>query len=424
MNPESTYNELLANTMLPECDNMVNGIDTLYKNNQFEFDLGNQNENNFVVNSEAYQEEFQTDATFHEWDYANDRLDTLYTEHDISNNDKYDEFIRDFFEVQRINFITIFEYRWKCLLEKYNNENVVNYLQRLYVNKESWAKLFVLKLFTAGMSSTSRVESYNSKIKRLIFNSNTTLLELAEKLTACVLEEDKKTEYSLFRASAPKVALVATADTILPNVCNMLCKYLTVEVLRIQEDQIKQSLQYHAMIITQDELQRYLTINLDDSTLFSENRNLDIVARSMLDLVDSNKWYNETSSNSAQEPFLVAQKFEMEQSVTMVCHGDVDVEALHANVKTIVIKENQSFDNFEQAESHMKAFTKKMQYEVEFYMKKCHFGATLTRRILKEKYPHYSLYFKNLYAEIQRQRPLAKYNAVQFYKKLLIKQCE
>ncbi|CAG8678934.1 7502_t:CDS:2 [Gigaspora margarita] len=67
---------------------MVNGVDTLYKNNQFEFDLGNQNENNFVINSEAYQEEFQMDATFHEWD-ADDRLDTLYTEHDISNNVLY-----------------------------------------------------------------------------------------------------------------------------------------------------------------------------------------------------------------------------------------------------------------------------------------------------------------------------------------------
>ncbi|CAG8824656.1 17432_t:CDS:2, partial [Gigaspora margarita] len=104
----------------------------------------------------------------------------------------------------------------------------------------------------ARMSFTSWVESYNSKIKRLIFNSNMTILELAEKLTACVLEEDKK--------QTPKAALVVMADTILPNVCNMLHKYLTVKVLRIQEDQVKQSLQYHAMIITQDELQRYLTI--------------------------------------------------------------------------------------------------------------------------------------------------------------------
>ncbi|CAG8677889.1 2600_t:CDS:1, partial [Ambispora leptoticha] len=45
------------------------------------------------------------------------------------------------------------------------------------------------------------------------------MLELVEKLTACVLEEDKKTEYALFRTSVSKAALVATADTILPNVC-------------------------------------------------------------------------------------------------------------------------------------------------------------------------------------------------------------
>ncbi|CAG8654751.1 5269_t:CDS:2, partial [Gigaspora rosea] len=141
--------------------------------------------------------------------------------------DRYDEFIKDFFE-------------WKCLLEKYNNENIISYLQRvLYTNKESWAKAFVLKLFTARMSSTFRVESYNAKIKRLIFNSNTTLLELAEKLSVCILEEDKKTEYALFRASIPKTALTATAGMILLNVCKMLYKYLTAELLKIQEDQIK-----------------------------------------------------------------------------------------------------------------------------------------------------------------------------------------
>ncbi|CAG8551127.1 7698_t:CDS:1, partial [Racocetra fulgida] len=87
---------------------------------------------------------------------------------------------------------------WKCLLEKYNNDNVVNYLQQLYANKESQAKAFVLKLFTVGMLSTSQIKSYNTKFKRLIFNSNTTKLELSEKLTACILEEDKKTEYALF----------------------------------------------------------------------------------------------------------------------------------------------------------------------------------------------------------------------------------
>ncbi|CAG8630313.1 24439_t:CDS:2 [Gigaspora margarita] len=68
-------------------------INTLYENSQFEFDLGNQNENNFVGNLEAYQEEFQVAATFREWNYVDNRLDTLYNsnyaEHDISNNVLY-----------------------------------------------------------------------------------------------------------------------------------------------------------------------------------------------------------------------------------------------------------------------------------------------------------------------------------------------
>ncbi|CAG8798446.1 44902_t:CDS:2 [Gigaspora margarita] len=141
--------------------------------------------------------------------------------------DRYNNFIKDFFEVQRT---------------------------------KSWAKAFVLKLFTAGMSSTSRVESYNSKVKRLLFNSNTMLLELSEKLTACILEEDKKMKYALFRASVPKMVLVMTADTILPNVCKILRKYLTVEILKIQEDQIKQLLQYHAILVGHNEMQRYLQV--------------------------------------------------------------------------------------------------------------------------------------------------------------------
>ncbi|CAG8569833.1 9946_t:CDS:2, partial [Gigaspora rosea] len=114
-------------------------------------------------------------------------------------------------------------------------------------------------------------------------------IKLAEKLTACILEEDKKTEYALFRASVPKAVLVATANTIFPNVCKIIHKYLTVEILKIQEDQIKQSLQYHTIIVAQSELQRYLTINLDDHILYSKNQDFDIIAKSMLNLVDTSK---------------------------------------------------------------------------------------------------------------------------------------
>ncbi|CAG8774665.1 12415_t:CDS:2 [Gigaspora margarita] len=109
------------------------------------------------------------------------------------------------------------------------------------------------------MSSTSRVESYNLKVKKLIFNSNISLLELVEKLTVCIVKEDKKTEYALFHASVLKTALVVIANTILPNVCSLLHKYLTVKILKIQKDQIKQSLQYHATIVIPNEIERYLS---------------------------------------------------------------------------------------------------------------------------------------------------------------------
>ncbi|CAG8501438.1 8930_t:CDS:2 [Scutellospora calospora] len=201
--------------------------------------------------------------------------------------------------------------------QKYNNENIVNYLQHFYNNKESWAKAFVLKLFTAGILSTSQVESYNSKIKKLIFNSNTTILELVDKLTAYILEEDKKTEYTLFRASVPKTALVATADTILPNICKILRKYLTVEILKIQEDQIKQLLQYHAIIVTQSELQRYRAVNFNDPTIFENKSYTDIIAKAILNLVNKNNIVEINDSN--HKPFLIAQKFETEQSVTISC---------------------------------------------------------------------------------------------------------
>ncbi|CAG8570500.1 5472_t:CDS:2, partial [Scutellospora calospora] len=164
--------------------------------------------------------------------------------------DHYDEFIKDFFEVQQ-------------------------------------TKAFVLKLFTARMSSTSQIESYNAKIKRLIFNSNITLLELAEKLSVYILEENKKTEYALFRASISKTILTATADTILLNILT-------------------------------NELQKFLAVNLDDPDLFGENPNFtNIIAKSMLNFIDKDKIIEINS----MKLFLVAQKFEIEEPMTMGWSG-------------------------------------------------------------------------------------------------------
>ncbi|CAG8509091.1 7140_t:CDS:2, partial [Gigaspora rosea] len=155
---------------------------------------------------------------------------------------------------------------------------------------------------------------------------------LAEKLSVCILEEDKKTEYALFRASILKTVLTATADTILPNVCKMLHKYFTAKLLKIQEDQIKQVLQYHGIKIEKNVLQRFVAIDLN---LFGENPNFTaITAKSMLELVNKDKIVEMWGIRHITKTiFLVAQKFEIEQSIAIGWNGPVPY--LNALVKEV-----------------------------------------------------------------------------------------
>ncbi|CAG8798569.1 24587_t:CDS:2, partial [Cetraspora pellucida] len=139
---------------------------------------------------------------------------------------QYNEFIQDFYEMQKSLFEVMFEYKWTQLVNKYNNNKIVT-----------------------GMSSTSQVESYNAKIKLLIFNTNTTPLRLADVLSTCIREEDIKTEYSLF----------------------------CVSVLRV---------------------------NLNDSNLFNNENLITIIAKASLDLVDT-----KTHSDQSCESFIVTPKF-------------------------------------------------------------------------------------------------------------------
>ncbi|CAG8576463.1 16725_t:CDS:2 [Cetraspora pellucida] len=74
-----------------------------------------------------------------------------------------------------------------------------------------------------------------------------------------------------------------------------------------------------------------------------------------------------------------------------------------------------------------KVFTKEMRDDVEFYIRQCHFGATLIWRILKQKYSFHPVFSKDLYKEIQKYKPTAQFNqgdAARFYEELLTKQCQ
>ncbi|CAG8647017.1 6439_t:CDS:2, partial [Racocetra fulgida] len=70
------------------------------------------------------------------------------------------------------------------------------------------------------------------------------------------------------------------AETILPNVCQLLKAYLTKETRKIQEDQIIQALYYHTSCISKNELQTYNS----DPNLFNKNFTT-IIAKVLIVLV-------------------------------------------------------------------------------------------------------------------------------------------
>ena len=72
------------------------------------------------------------------------------------------------------------------------------YLEGLYKSKEYWAHSFTNLKFTGEMIATSRVESVNACIKRLISNSGISLCELMSEINKLLDEQDKKSGIDKF----------------------------------------------------------------------------------------------------------------------------------------------------------------------------------------------------------------------------------
>ena len=66
----------------------------------------------------------------------------------------------------------------------------------MYKTKTCWALCFTSTIFTAAIQSTSRVESMNAVLKREIFNSNISLLQLNETIYRRHQEEEKQKEFA------------------------------------------------------------------------------------------------------------------------------------------------------------------------------------------------------------------------------------
>ena len=92
--------------------------------------------------------------------------------------EKWDDFIKQFYQCRNSLCEPLFKQRWNQLLNDYPMAK--DYLLRaLGQNCRSWARAYLHKIFTAGIKSTTRIEGYNWIIKQQL-KANSTLCDIAD----------------------------------------------------------------------------------------------------------------------------------------------------------------------------------------------------------------------------------------------------
>src|SRR5207248_898479 len=101
------------------------------------------------------------------------------------------------------------------------------------------------------MIASSRVESVNACIKRMLFNSNVSLCELMSEIHKLLDEQDKKNRYQYWKLAIPSVKTQEKANFLFTGVDKCCQSFLTPAVLKLQKDEINQSLFYSASLVEQ-----------------------------------------------------------------------------------------------------------------------------------------------------------------------------
>ena len=158
-------------------------------------------------------------------------------------NNKYDDFIRAWNKCRNSFSENVFQKQWYDLLINYPIAQ--KYLEHvLGTDVTSWALCFTHRSFNAGIQSTQRVESYNALIKQSV-KSSTTLFELD---TQIQLQLNKEEQFERWEQSNqnPSVGLPNIISRYYDQIDIIIKKYLTPRVLKMQHQQMNESLLYRA----------------------------------------------------------------------------------------------------------------------------------------------------------------------------------
>ncbi|CAG8648866.1 11577_t:CDS:2 [Funneliformis caledonium] len=83
----------------------------------------------------------------------------------------FNHFAKAFYACRNALCVEIFEKRWKLMIENFSE--CKNYMARLYTNRISWAKAYLLLQFNAGIQNTQSVKSFNNIIKKSLNDAST-----------------------------------------------------------------------------------------------------------------------------------------------------------------------------------------------------------------------------------------------------------
>ncbi|CAB4403807.1 unnamed protein product [Rhizophagus irregularis] len=158
----------------------------------------------------------------------------------------YDKFLQDFYLCRNSLVRSTFHDRFMKLIENYPQSK--SYLEVLYTSKEYWAHSYTSFRFTGGMIASSRVESVNACIKRMLFNSNVSLCELMSEIHKLIDEQDKKNKYEYWKLAIPSIKNLKHANFLFTEVDKCCQNFLMPAILKLQRDEINQSLYYAATI--------------------------------------------------------------------------------------------------------------------------------------------------------------------------------
>ncbi|CAG8820019.1 3066_t:CDS:2, partial [Racocetra persica] len=157
---------------------------------------------------------------------------------DDTSSTLYQDFLKDFKNIQRSYCEDVFEKRIEGLFEKYRPGE--RYITMLLDRKHMWVKCFTSRCFTAGTQSTQRVESENALIQKVI-QSSYSLLEVQEALENRLEFESINNRYSIWKTSTIQYTQPYIIQTFFTGIDYIIKKYLTQPICDAHYKQMCQS---------------------------------------------------------------------------------------------------------------------------------------------------------------------------------------